>query len=194
MTGVLLGTALIALGTAAAALVTALALARRYRELRAALLATGVLAEPRAVDTTSPEDSFPPVAGRPVPRGLRVTTTDGTVLDAGYFAAPELVMVFLMDQCTLCVTHLPQLRSALAGLPPTAPRPVAVLSGPPEVLAGYRAELEPVAHVVEDGMVKSGAGMVMAFQIHSFPTVLVLADGAVARAGTTVEEAALVSA
>jgi hypothetical protein len=194
MTGALWATALLALVTATAALMTALALARRYRELRAALLATGVLAVPRAVDAGNPEDSFLPVAGRPVPRGLRVTTTDGTVLDADYFAAPELAMVFLMDQCTACVTHLPQLRAALAALPPTAPRPVVVLSGPPEVLADFRTELEPVAHVVEDGMVKSGGGVVMAFQVHSFPTVLVLAGGAVARAGTTVEEAALTPA
>lgn len=194
MTGALWATALLALATAATALVTALALTRRYRELRAALLATGVLAVPRAVDAGTPEDSFPPVAGRPVPRGLRITTTTGTVLDEAYFAAPELVMVFLMDQCTACVTHLPRLKATLAALPPDAPRPVVVLSGPPDVLGDFRAQLEPVSHVVEDGMVKSGAGVVMAFQIHSFPTVLVLAGGVVARAGTTVEEAALAPA
>lgn len=193
MTGALWATALLALATAAAALATTLAVARRYRELRAALLATGVLTVPRAVDTGNPEDSFLPVAGRPVPRGLRVTTTEGTVLDAAYFAAPELVMVFLMDQCTACTTHLPALRAALAGLPPAAPRPVVVLSGPPDVLRDYRTQMEPVAHVVEDGMVKSGAGVVLAFQVHSFPTVLVLAGGVVARAGTTVDDVALAS-
>jgi hypothetical protein len=132
--------ALLALVTAAAALVAAFALAltRRYRELRAALLATGVLAVPRAVAAESPEDSFLPVAGRPVPRGLRVTTTDGTDLDADYFAAPGLVMVFLMDQCTSASPTCPGCR------PPWPPgrrlsRARWVLSGPLEVLGDFRA-------------------------------------------------------
>ncbi len=71
---------------------------------------------------------------------------------------------------------------------------MAVLSGPSSETRRLRDALEPVAHVVEDGELKSGAGVVMVFPIHSFPTVIVLSDGMVRRAGTTTQEVALETA
>jgi hypothetical protein len=194
VTGVLWGMSLLAVVAASAALVIGVTLARRYRELRTALVATGVLAVPRAVTSGAPEGSFLPATGSPVSRALRVTATDGTVLTSEYFTANDVVMVFLMDQCTTCDAQLPELRATLAGLPAGGPRPVAVLSGPPSEIRHFREALEPMAHVVEDGDVKSGAGVVMAFQVHSFPTLLVLEGGVVRRAGTTAREVALETA
>ncbi|MGI5216058.1 hypothetical protein, partial [Plantactinospora sp. CA-290183] len=86
---------------------------------------------------------------------------------------------------------MPELRATLEGLPAGRPRPVVVLSGPSAEGNRYRKVLGPVAHVVDDGYIKSGQGVVRTFKVHSFPTMLALGGGVVRRAGTTLAELAL---
>jgi hypothetical protein len=144
--------------------------------------------------TQPPDGSFLPAVDSQVPVGIQATATDGTVIDNGYLAGRDVVVAFLMDQCTTCTAKLPELRTALAGLPAGWPRPVVVLSGSADACSHYRSALEPVAHVVEDGPVKSGAGVVRAFRLHSFPAVLVLSGGTVRRSGMTAREVELAAA
>jgi hypothetical protein len=181
---------LVALAAALCSLTISVLLARRYRELRTALLDAGVLAAVPAVSTRRPEGQFLPAAGSPVPPGLRMTATDGTSLDRGYFAGDDVIVAFMMDQCTSCTAQLPELRATLSRLPAAAPRPVVVLSGSPAACAKYRQAMEPVAYVVEDGPVKESGSVVRALRVHSFPAVLVLGGGVVRRSGMTAAEVA----
>mgnify|MGYP003525716565 CR=1 FL=1 len=76
-----------ALLVAAAALAVSVVLARRYRELRTALVSTGVLKVEQIELSTQPSDgSFLPAVGSRIPAGIQATATDGTVIDNGYLA------------------------------------------------------------------------------------------------------------
>jgi Redoxin len=189
MTGWIGPVALSGATVAVAAFVTALLVARRYRELHAALTAAGVLSggQPRR---PAPVGSSLPAAGTAVPADLLGVATDGSVLTSEDLAGPDVVMVFLAASCPPCRAALPELRAALAAMPSDGPRPVAVLRGPVEGCAEYAAALAPVARVIEDGDTKF-TGVTMALAVYSYPAVLVVGDGVVRRAGMTVRDVAL---
>ncbi|MGI5215377.1 hypothetical protein, partial [Plantactinospora sp. CA-290183] len=96
MSGALWAISLLAFASSAVALAVGVASARRYRELRTALIATGVLTAPSAMGSNLPEESPLPAVDSPVPPGIRATSLDGTVIDSDYLATGELIVVFLM--------------------------------------------------------------------------------------------------
>lgn len=194
MNGLTLVVAVVAAIAGIGGLALALVLARRYRELREALVASGALraAGPGAPGRL-PDEVWVPEVGSPVPAGLNVTTADGSPLASADFAGADVVVAFLMSSCTTCRTALPQLREALAALPPTAPRPVAVLTGAPDDWPDYRAELDGLARIVQDSGQSKG-GIAWQFGVRSYPAVLVVGGGVVRRAGKTASDVALVPA
>jgi hypothetical protein len=176
-------------------LVLALLLARRYRELRDALLATGTVRTSGAAPPLGrvPGELWIPDPGFPVPADLAVPTTDGPPLVGADFAGDDVVLAFLTSQCTSCRASLGQLRDGFAALPVTAPRPVVVLSGSPDEWPEYRRELAGLARIVQDGDERKG-GVATLFGVRSYPAVLVVGGGVVRRAGMTASDVTLVPA
>ena len=191
MTAPALVIAVVAIVTALVSLLLSLALARRLRELRAALLAGGTLRS--SAPGRLPDEIWVPDAGAPVPADLDMTTTDGTRLTAADFAGADVLVTFLMSSCTSCRGSLPALREACAALPPTAHRPVAVLSGAPDDWPEYRRELDDVVRVVLDTGQRKG-GFAWQFGVRSYPAVLVVGGGVVRSAGKTAADVALTPA
>jgi len=187
-------TALVVGGCAVAgvALVIAVLAARRYRELREALLTAGVLARQRptrrATRATRPRSGWLPAVGSAVPPDLLAVDTDGAVLTARDFAGPDVVVAFLASSCPPCRAALPEVRAALGAVPSRRPRPVAVLGGPSGECAEYAAALSGVARIVEDGDAKA-VGVAATLGVHGNPAVLVLGGGVVRGAGMTAAEA-----
>jgi hypothetical protein len=177
---------------ALAALLLGLVLARRYRELRTALLAAGVLRD-RPRPGPPPPGSWLPAPGTPVPVDVSAVCTDGSVLSEEYFAGPDVVVVFLSARCAPCRAALPALRQVFAGVAPAGPRPVVVLIGPPSECADYEAQLAPPARVVLDGEAKTG-GLTPRFGVRGYPAVLVVGRGVVRKAGMTVRDVELLPA
>jgi hypothetical protein len=174
----------------AASLVLGLLLARRYRELHAALVSTGVLSTRRAARNVPPSGAWLPAPGTAVPDGLLAVTTDGSVLTSEEFAGPDVVMAFLGASCPPCRAALPELRAVLGGQPAGRPRPIAVLHGPAGECAEYEAALTGVARVVRDGDEKLG-GLTNALAVRSYPAVLVVGGGVVRKAGMTMRDVEL---
>lgn len=192
MTGPTLVLAVVAMIAGILGLALALVLARRFRELREALLATGTLRTGgAAAPGRLPDEIWVPADGSPVPADLSMSTTDGTPLSGDDFAGDDVVVAFLMSSCTSCRGSLPLLRQACAALPATAPRPVAVLSGAPDDWPEYRRELDGLARIVLDDGRRKG-GLAWQFGVRSYPAVLVVGGGVVRRAGKTAADVALV--
>jgi hypothetical protein len=171
---------------AVAAICLGLLLARRFRELRAALLAAGVLRERRA-RPRPPQGRWLPAPDTPVPADVVAVCTDGSVLSREEFLGPDVVIAFLAASCPPCTAALPGLRTALAGI--STPRPVVVLIGPPADCADYEVLLSPLARVVQDGDAKTG-GLAPLFGVRSYPAVLIVGGGVVRKAGMTVADVA----
>lgn len=193
MTGIALAVAVVAAVAGVGGIAIALVVARRYRELRDTLLSGGTLRIPGSAPLgRAPGELWVPGPGFPVPAGLDVATTDGPLTSAD-FAGDDVVVAFLTSPCTSCRATLPQLRDGLAALPPTAPRPVVVLSGAPDDWPHYRGELSGVARIVQDGGERKG-GIAGLFGVRSYPAVLVVGGGVVRRAGMTASDVALAPA
>jgi hypothetical protein len=181
----------LALGVGLAALLVGLALAHRYRELRAALTESGVL-RPAAPEPTG-DGTWLPAPGTAVPPGLTMTTKAGTVVTAAEFAGPDVVVVFLTSPCNACRAALPGLRAALAVLPSGGPSPIAVLTGDPAAWPEYLVALSGLVRPVENGDdVPKGTSVADMLDVHSYPAVLVLGGGVVRRAGMSAADVALV--
>jgi hypothetical protein len=194
MTGIAMTLAVVAAIAGIGALVLALLLARRYRELRDALLASGTVRTPGAAPLGRvPGELWIPDPGFPVPADLSVPTTDGPPVLGADFAGDDVVLAFLTSQCTSCRASLAELRDGFAALPATAPRPVVVLSGSPVEWPEYRRELAGLARIVQDGDERTG-GVATLFGVRSYPAVLVVGGGVVRRAGMTASDVALVPA
>lgn len=152
-------------GVALAALILALACAKRLREL------VDRLAVP-----TAGHDPYLPTVGAPVPAFFAPTTAGGIVV-ADDLAGPDTLVLFVTADCESCLELIDRVTAApgrLAGFH----RVVAVLIGPAEQRAGLSGRLAAVAEVVEDD---EPAGLAARFGVRSFPAV-VLAGGGVIRA------------
>jgi hypothetical protein len=174
-------------------LLLALRLARRYRELRDALIGAGILLRLREPAKELLSGSWLPPPGAPVPADLLAVTADGGTVSAADFAGDDVIVAFLASFCDSCRTAFPALCAALAAAPAEGPQPLVVLNGPPEGYEEFRGPLRSLARVVEDGDVKF-AGMTIALGVRAFPAVLVIGGGQVRRAGLTADGAGLIAA
>lgn len=164
MTGLLWAAVGLTAAVATLSLGLVLALARRLREVQAALAAA-----PHA-------DGFGlPAPGDPVPDFVARTST-GARVDSTDLGGDEVVLAFLTTDCDACR----QLAGTLAAQGPGGGRRIAVVVGPDADRGPMVAGLEPVADVVEQ---PDHQGLAARFGVQAFPAVLVAGGGVIRAAG-----------
>jgi hypothetical protein len=177
----------LALGVGLVALLVGLTLAHRYRELRTLLIDSGLL-RPTTPEPTN-DGTWLPTPGTTVPPNLTMTTKAGKVITSADFAGPDVVVVFLTSPCNACRAALPDLRRALAALPPDSPSPIAVLTGDNTAWPDYLVALSGLVRPIEEGDdIPKGTSVADALNVHSYPAVLVLGGGVVRRSGMTPDQ------
>jgi len=116
-----------------------------------------------------------PLPGTPVPE-FDAVSVDGERVTANTFAGAERVLAVLSTTCGSCGEQVPALRELGAS---GAPRPVVVVTGPPEDCAPLVARLDGYAVVIEE---RDEGTVAEAFEIGEFPAVLLIRDGVIQRA------------
>lgn len=151
-----------------------LVLARRYRELHQAVT------QSRTSQLAPPAEMLPAPGTRAEP--FSATATDGTPVESADFVEGDSVIAFLMGGCGPCSDSVPALRGLVeAG----GRRALVVATGSPEERADYVRQLAPVVSVVEEEM---PGRITDAYGIRAFPAFLLVRDGAVHQATTSLSE------
>jgi hypothetical protein len=160
---------------AVAALVLALGLSARLREVSEQLSRVG---------THAHDDGMMPLPGTPVP-AFEATTSEGTSVSSEDLRVDDGLVLFLSTDCESCQEVMTEISRPGFTLPATSRRPLVVLIGPAGDRAAELPRIEPVAQVVEDD---DHAGLAARFGVRVFPAVLLVRDGVVHQAANDLDE------
>ncbi len=159
---------------AVAALVLALGLSARLRELSEQLSRVG----------THAHDSMMPIPGTPVPT-FQATTSAGTSVSSEDLQVDDGLVLFLSTDCESCQEVMTEISRPGFTLPATSRRPLVVLIGPAGDRAAELPRIEPVAQVVEDD---DHTGLAARFGVQVFPAVLLVRDGVITQGANDLNE------
>lgn len=113
-----------------------------------------------------------PIEGTPVP-DLTALSCDGLTIDKSSLLGHNQILAFLSTECAVCREQVYVLRGVASN---RTPKPIVIVSGPPDDRIDMVSALRECVTVVEEF---SGGPVTTAFQLHEFPAILLLDKGEV---------------